>query len=252
MIIHDNSINIGMSAKNIGKATLEYEGRKIEIPVIEGTMGEKALDIRNLRAQSGFITYDPGYVNTGSCCSNITYIDGDKGRLWYRGYSIEDLAEHCSFLEVAYLLVHGFLPSKEEYAAFSNLMNKHSMLHEDMRHFFNLFPEHAHPMAMLSAMVEMLAAFYPELENNPNEAIDSMVTRLLSKLRTIAAFAYKKMKGHPIVYPKPELSYCENFLNMMFYTPVNGYVPDPVLNRALNTLLILHADHEQTCSSTVV
>ncbi|MBQ7652369.1 MAG: citrate synthase, partial [Victivallales bacterium] len=241
-----------MTSKNIGKATLEYDGRKIEIPVIEGTMGEKALDIRKLRAQSGFITYDPGYVNTGSCCSNITYIDGDKGKLWYRGYSIEELAEHCSFLEVAYLLVHGFLPNKEEYAAFSNLMNQHSMLHEDMRHFFNLFPEHAHPMAMLSAMVVMLAAFYPELENNPNEAIDSMVTRLLSKLRTIAAVAYKKMKGHPIVYPKPELSYCENFLNMMFYTPVNGYVPDPVLNRALNTLLILHADHEQNCSSTVV
>ena len=251
-MIHDNSINIGTTSKNIGKATLEYEGRKFEIPVLEGTMGEKALDIRKLRAQSGFITYDPGYVNTGSCCSNITFIDGDKGKLWYRGYSIEDLAEHCSFLEVAYLLVHGFLPNKEEYAAFSKLMNQHSMLHEDMRHFFNLFPEHAHPMAMLSAMVVMLAAFYPELENNPNEAIDSMVTRLLSKLRTIAAFAYKKMKGHPIVYPKPELSYCENFLNMMFYTPVNGYVPDPVLNRALNTLLILHADHEQNCSSTVV
>ncbi len=241
-----------MSAKNVGKAILEYEGRKIEIPVIEGTMGEKALDIRKLRAQSGFVTYDPGYVNTGSCCSNITYIDGDRGKLLYRGYSIEDLAENCSFLEVAYLLVHGFLPNKEEYAAFSKLMNQHSMLHEDMRHFFNLFPEHAHPMAMLSAMVVMLAAFYPELENNPNEAIDSMVTRLLSKVRTIAAFAYKKMKGHPIVYPKPELSYCENFLNMMFYTPVNGYKPDPVLNRALNTLLILHADHEQNCSSTVV
>ena len=251
-MIHDNSINIGTMSKNIGKVTLEYEGKKFEIPVLEGTMGEKALDIRKLRAQSGFITYDPGYVNTGSCCSNITFIDGDKGKLWYRGYSIEDLAENCSFLEVAYLLVHGFLPNKEEYAAFSNLMNQHSMLHEDMRHFFNLFPEHAHPMAMLSAMVVMLAAFYPELENNPNEAIDSMVTRLLSKLRTIAAFAYKKMKGHPIVYPKPELSYCENFLNMMFYTPVNGYVPDPVLNRALNTLLILHADHEQNCSSTVV
>ncbi len=241
-----------MSAKSVGKAILEYEGRKIEIPVIEGTMGEKALDIRKLRAQSGFVTYDPGYVNTGSCCSNITFIDGDRGKLLYRGYSIEDLAENCTFLEVAYLLVHGFLPNKEEYAAFSELMNQHSMLHEDMRHFFNLFPEHAHPMAMLSAMVVMLAAFYPELENNPNEAIDSMVTRLLSKVRTIAAFAYKKMKGHPIVYPKPELSYCENFLNMMFYTPVNGYKPDPVLNRALNTLLILHADHEQNCSSTVV
>ena len=241
-----------MSAKNVGKAILEYEGRKIEIPVIEGTMGEKALDIRKLRAQSGFVTYDPGYVNTGSCCSNITYIDGDRGKLLYRGYSIEDLAEHCTFLEVAYLLVHGFLPNKEEYAAFSELMNQHSMLHEDMRHFFNLFPEHAHPMSILSAMVVMLAAFYPELENNPNEAIDSMVTRLLSKVRTIAACAYKMMKGHPIVYPKPELSYCENFLNMMFYTPVNGYKPDPVLNRALNTLLILHADHEQNCSSTVV
>ena len=251
MMTNDNMTG-GHLAQNIGKARLEFEGREYSIPVLEGTQGERALDIRRLRSESGFITYDPGYVNTGSCCSDITFVDGENGRLWYRGYPIEELAEHCSFLEVAYLLVHGFLPTKEEYSSFSTLMNQHSMLHEDMRHFFNLFPEHAHPMVMLSAMVVMLAAFYPELENNPNEAIDVMVTRLLSKLRTIAAYTYKKMKGQPIVYPRSDFSYCENFLNMMFYTPVNGYVPDPVFNKALNQLFILHADHEQNCSSTVV
>ncbi len=239
-------------AKEISKATLEVNGKTFQLPVYMGTEGEMALDIRNLRAQTGLITYDPGFGNTGACASNITYIDGEKGILRYRGYDIADLTEHCNFLEVAYLLVHGFLPNKEEYAAFSSMMNQHSMLHEDMRHFYNLFPEHAHPMAMLSAMVVTLSTFYPELEHSANEAIDSMVTRLLSKLRTIAAFAYKKMKGHPIVYPRPDLSYCDNFLNMLFYTPVNGYKPDPVITKALNQLLILQADHEQNCSSTVV
>lgn len=251
-MIHSDSITQSSYAKEICKAKLELDGKVYELPVIEGTQGELAIDIRQLRAQTGLITYDPGYANTGSCCSNITYIDGEHGTLWYRGYSIEDLAANCSFLDVAYLLVHGFLPNSEERANFSQLMNQHSMLHEDMRHFYNLFPEHAHPMAMLSAMVVTLSTFYPELESNPNEAIDIMVTRLLSKVRTIAAFTYKKIKGHPIVYPRPDLSYCDNFLNMMFYTPVNGYEPDPVITKALNQLLILHADHEQNCSSAVV
>ncbi len=238
--------------KEVCKAKLEVNGKTYELPVYEGTEGEQAIDIRNLRSQTGLITYDPGFANTGSCISDITFIDGEKGILRHRGYDIVDLAENCTFLDVAYLLVHGFLPNRGERASFSELMNQHSMLHEDMRHFYNLFPDHAHPMAMLSAMVVSLSTFYPELERTPNEAIDITVTRLLSKLRTIAAFAYKKMRGHPIVYPRPDFSYCENFLNMMFQTPVNKYAPDPVITRALNQLLILHADHEQNCSSAVV
>ena len=239
-------------AKEISKAILQYKGQDYSLPILCGAEGEEGLDIRKLRAQSGLITYDPGFVNTGSCESSITFIDGEKGILRHRGYDIDDLAEHCNFLDVAYLLVHGFLPSVSQRATFSELMNAHSMLHEDMRHFFQHYPDHAHPMAMLSAMAVSLSSFYPELALNPNEAIDTTVSRLLSKLRTIAAFSYKKIKGHPIVYPRQDLSYCENFLNMMFHTPVNNYTPDPVVTRAMNQLLILHADHEQNCSSSVV
>jgi len=239
-------------AKEISCAHLSMDGKEYELPVLEGAEGERALDIRKLRAQCGVISFDPGMANTGSCESNITYVDGERGILRYRGYDIEDLAEHCSFLEVAYLLVHGFLPTPSEYNAFSKLMNLHSMLHEDMRNFFSLYPDHAHPMAILAAMVVSLSTFYPELAVNQTEAIDITVARLLSKLRTIAAFAYKKNMGHPIVYPRSDLRYCENFLNMMFHTPVNGYSPDPVVTRALNQLLILQADHEQNCSTSVV
>ena len=235
-----------------GNAKLLLDGKEYELPVLVGSQGERGIDMRKLRQETGVISYDPGYANTGACESNITFIDGEKGVLWHRGYSIEDLAEHCSFLDVAYLLVHGFLPSREERKNFSHLMNTHSMLHEDMCHFFSLFPEHAHPMAMLSAMVVSLSTFYPEMTSNPNEAIDITVTRLLSKVRTIAAFAYKKMKGHPIVYPRPDLKYCDNLLNMMFYTPVNGYEPDPFVAKQLNKLLVLHADHGQNCSTSVV
>lgn len=238
--------------KKVTTARLSYEGKELGLPVLEGDMGERGLDIRALRQETGLVTFDPGMVNTGVCESNITFVDGAKGILRYRGYDIEDLAEHCSFLEVAYLLVHGFLPTPSEYNAFSHLMNQHSMLHENMRHFFSLYPDHAHPMAILSSMVVSLSTFYPELEADSTEAIDITVSRLLSKLRTIAAFSYKKYKGDPIVYPRPDLRYCENFLNMMFHTPVNNYVPDPVVTRALNQLLILHADHEQNCSTSVV
>ena len=234
------------------KATLTYGDKKIELPVLEGSEGECALDIRALRKQTGLVSYDPGLMNTGICESNITYVDGEKGILRYRGYDIEDLANHCTFLEVAYLLVHGFLPTKSEYASFSKLMNLHSLLHEDIRHFFALYPEHAHPMAMLSAIVVSLSTFYRELELDSTESIDITVARLLSKLRTIAAFSYKKSKGHPIVYPRSDMIYCENFLNMMFRTPVNDYVPDMQDVRALDTMLILHADHEQNCSTSVV
>jgi citrate synthase len=217
-----------------------------------GSESEHAIDIRALRKETGCITYDPGYVNTGCCKSDITYIDGEEGILRYRGYDINDLAEKCEFIDVAYLLIHGKLPTAQQHKIFSDLLNKHSMLHEDMRHFFDNYPDHAHPMATLSAMAVSLSSFYPELEISRQENIDIKVTRLLSKLRTAAAFSYKKSIGHPIVMPRHDLKYCENFLNMMFRTPVNGYEPDPVCTNALNKLLILHADHEQNCSASVV
>jgi citrate synthase len=222
-------------------------------PVLTGTEGEKAVDISSLRRDTGLITLDPGFVNSGACLSDITFIDGEKGILRHRGYAIEDLAEHCVFLEVAYLLIMGKLPDRKEWQSFSDLMNRHSMIHEDMRDFFLNYPEQAHPMAVLSAMVVSLSSFYPEIEQEDlKEPIDITVTRLLSKLRTIAAFSYKKSIGEPFVYPSRRLTYCENFLNMMFSSPVNDYWPDPVVVRALNLFLILHADHEQNCSTSVV
>lgn len=238
---------------DLGTAKLIYNDQTIELPVLEGSENEKAVDIRALRKQTGMITYDPGFVNTGCCQSAITYIDGEEGILRYRGYDINELAENCEFVDVAYLLVHGTLPTDEQHADFSENLNQHSLLHEDMRHFFDAYPDHAHPMATLSAMAVSLSTFYPELEDSSRqENIDFTVTRLLSKMRTAAAFAYKKSIGQPIVYPRHDLKYCGNFLNMMFRTPVNNYQVDPVVSTALNKLLILHADHEQNCSASVV
>ncbi len=238
---------------DLGTATLTYKDQTVELPVFEGVEHEKAVDIRKLRSATGMITYDPGFVNTGCCQSDVTYIDGEKGILRYRGYDINELAEKCEFIDVAYLLVHGTLPTPEQHSEFSDHLNYHSLLHEDMRHFFDAYPDHAHPMATLSAMAVSLSTFYPELEDATiQENIDFKVTRLLSKMRTAAAFAYKKSIGHPIVYPTSKLKYCENFLNMMFRTPVNDYEVDPVVAKALNKLLILHADHEQNCSASVV
>lgn len=238
---------------DLGTATLTYNNESLELPVFEGSQNEKAVDIRALRAKTGMITYDPGFVNTGCCQSDITYIDGEKGILRYRGYDINELAEKCEFIDVAYLLVHGVLPNQEQHEEFSRNLNLHALMHEDMRHFFDAYPDHAHPMATLSAMAVSLSTFYPELEDSSiEENIDYKVTRLLSKMRTAAAFAYKKSIGHPIVYPTHKLKYCENFLNMMFHTPVNNYEVDPVVAKALNKLLILHADHEQNCSASVV
>ncbi len=236
-----------------GSVELRLPDKTISLPVHQGTEGECAIDISALRRETGLITYDPGFVNTGACASDITFVDGEKGILRHRGYDIEDLAENCLFLEVAYLLVHNKLPNKKEYQAFSRLMNHHSMIHEDMRNFFNNYPEGAHPMAVLSAMVVSLSSFYPEIEREEgHEDLDITVTRLLSKLRTIAAFSYKKSIGEPFVYPSHKYTYCENFLNMMFASPVNDYHPDPVAVRALNLYLVLHADHEQNCSTSVV
>jgi len=234
------------------KAELIIEGKKYSLPVIEGTEGEKAIDIRNLRQDTGYITLDKGYMNTGSCASEITYLDGSKGILSYRGYSIEDLAENCSFVEVAYLLLHGHLPSAEEYQHFSYLLGRFALIHEDMIHFFDHFPPNAAPMAILSSMVNSLSNFYPEMTENPLEDIDIMATRLISKVRTIAAFTYKKSMGWPLVYPRHDLSYCANFLNMMFDSPVKPYVINDDVVKALNKILILHADHEQNCSTSTV
>ena len=239
--------------KELGTAKLTFNDQTLDLPVFEGAEKEKAIDIRALRKETGLITYDPGFVNTGCCQSEITYIDGEQGILRYRGYNINELAENCEFIDVAYLLIHGTLPNKEQHDEFSQNLNTHSLMHEDMRHFFDAYPDHAHPMATLSAMAVSLSTFYPELEDATiQENIDYKVTRLLSKMRTAAAFAYKKSIGHPFVYPRPDLKYCGNFLNMMFRTPVNNYQVDPVVSKALNKLLILHADHEQNCSASVV
>ena len=242
-----------LNARDIGVAKLTIGDKAIDLPMFEGTEQERAIDIRSLRRETGCVTYDPGFVNTGCCKSDITYIDGEQGILRYRGYDINELAEKCEFVDVAYLLVHGTLPNKEQHDAFSAHLNSHSMLHEDMRHFFDSFPDHAHPMATLSAMAVSLSSFYPELEDtSKQENIDYKVTRLLSKLRTAAAYSYKRSIGHPVVQPRHNLKYCENFLNMMFSTPVNNYQVNPVVANALNKLLILHADHEQNCSASVV
>ncbi|MBU1693853.1 MAG: citrate synthase [Verrucomicrobia bacterium] len=233
-------------------AELKYDGRTTELPIHTDNIGQRALDIRNLRKDTGLTSYDPGFANTVSCRSGVSYVDGEAGRLVYRGYTIEDLAENCTFIEVAYLLLHDRLPTRPQLEQFSVLMNRHSMIHEDMITFFAKYPEHAHPMAVLSAMVVSLSSFYPELEESEAEELDITATRLLSKLRTIVAFSYKKSIGEPFVYPSHKLSYCANFLNMMFSSPVGDYPMDSMLVRAMNQLLVLHADHDQNCSTSTV
>ena len=234
-------------------AQLIYDGKTFEIPIVVGTEGERALDISNLRTKTGLVTLDPAFVNTASTTSAITYLDGEKGILRYRGIPIQELAEKSTFVETAYLLIYGNLPKKTELANFSRLLTRHSMIHEDMKRFFDGYPSTAHPMAILSAMVTSLSSFYPEAIDVQNrEQIDITVARLLAKLRTIAAFAYKKSIGQPFVYPQNSLSYCANFLNMMFSVPAEPYAIDEELVKALNLLLILHADHEQNCSTSTV
>lgn len=228
-----------------------FEGQTYELPLVVGTEGEKAIDISRLRAETGLITLDPGYANTGSCNSSITFMNGEKGILRYRGIPVEQLAEHSSFVETAYLLVHGELPAQRDLNRFSVLLNDASLLHEDMKIFYQNFPRASHPMGILSGMVNALRSFYPELQNIEEE-IDITVTRLLSKVRTLAAMSYKISRGHTVVYPRPDLSYCANFLNMMFDSPVKPYAIDEELVRALNVFWILHADHEQNCSTSAV
>ncbi len=232
-------------------AKLVIDGKTIELPIIMGSEGERAIDISQLRRLTGLITLDPGFVNTGSCFSSITFMDGEKGILRYRGVPVEDLAENSSFVETSYLLVHGVLPKRKELNRFSVLLNDNSLVHEDMQIFFQNYPRGSHPMGILSSMVNALKSFYPEFQA-VKEEININVTRLLSKVRTMAAMSYKISKGHKVVYPRPDLSYCANFLNMMFDTPVRPYQIDDERVRALNVFWILHADHEQNCSTTAV
>jgi citrate synthase len=235
-------------------AKLELDGQSYEVPIIEGTEGERAIDVSRLRAQSGFITLDPAYVNTGSCLSSITFIDGDEGILRYRGIDIAELCEKSTFMEVSYLLIYGHLPTAEEFSRFKAKVHRHSLIHEDMKSFFTSYPGHAHPMAILSAMVCSLSVYYPDLlkADPTEEERDETITRLLSKVRVLAAFAYKRSMGRAFIYTKPELDYLTNFLHMMFTTPIETYVADEVIRKALDVLFILHADHEQNCSTSTV
>jgi len=230
---------------------LIYGDKEYRLPLVVGTEGEKAIDISKLRGQSGLITLDTGYANTGSCTSVITFMDGEKGILRYRGIPVEQLAEHSSFKETAFLLINGRLPTRQELTQFSVLLNDHSLVHEDMRDFYEKYPRSSHPMGILSSMANALRSFYPELQNLEEE-INMTVTRLLSKIRTMAAMSYKISRGHKVVYPRPDLAYCANFLNMMFDSPVKPYELDEDVVKALNVFLILHADHEQNCSTSAV
>jgi citrate synthase len=235
-------------------AKIELGGQVYEFPVIEGTEKEKAIDISKLRDVTGYITLDTGYKNTGATKSGITFLDGELGILHYRGYSIEQLAEKASFLEVAYLLIYGELPTQAELDAFILSITKHTLIHEDMKQFFEAYPAKAHPMGVLASMVCSLSTFYPESldPNRSKEAKDLTIHRLLAKLPTLAAWSYKNAMRHPFMYPRNEFSYCENFLHMMFAMPTEDYKVDPVVVSALNKLLILHADHEQNCSTSTV
>jgi citrate synthase len=234
-------------------AELKVDGVKFDAPVVTGSEGERALDISQLRTKTGIVTLDPAYMNTASTKSAITFLDGEKGVLRYRGIPIEQLAEHSTFVETSFLLIYGHLPNQIELNKFSTLLTRHSLIHEDMKRFFDGFPSTAHPMAVLSSMVVSLSSFYPDaLDVDNKDQIDITVARLLAKLRTIAAFAFKKSIGQPFVYPQNSLSYCANFLNMMFSVPAEPYEPDPEFVKVMNLLLILHADHEQNCSTSTV
>ena len=236
------------------KVEIKYDGQNFELPIIEGTENEKAIDIAKLRAETGLVTLDFGYKNTGSTISKITYLDGENGILRYRGYNIDELAEKASFLEIAFLLIYGYLPKEKEFKEWADLIKHHTLIHEDFRKIFEGFPSNAHPMGVLSSMVTSLTAFYPE-SLDPNRSMDEVkmsIIRLIAKMPTMAAWSYKNEKGHPLTYPNNKLDYVDNFLHMMFALPTDDYKVDPVVSKALNKLLILHADHEQNCSASTV
>ncbi len=235
------------------KVELRIGDQTIELPVIEGTEGERAIDITSLRAKTGYITMDPGYANTGACRSAITFIDGEKGILRYRGYPIEELAEHSSFIEVAYLLISGQLPNADELHSYTESIRRHTMIHEDFKRFFGAMPKDAHPMSACSSSIGSLATFYPDsLDPRDPRHIEISVHRLIAKLPTMAAYAYKHSIGQPFMYPRNSLDYVSNFLHMMFSNPCEEYEVDPVVSKAMDLLLILHADHEQNCSTSTV
>ena len=233
-------------------AKLIIDGKEYVFPLVKGTKGETAIDISRLREQTGLITLDPSMANTGICQSKITFVDGEKGILLYRGYPIEELAQKSTFVETAYLLIHGDLPTEKQLSAFSNRLNESSLIHEAMRHFFLAFPTHAHPMGILATMVASLSTFYPVPDVLDRDAEEQFMANLISQVRTIAAFSYKKFIGEPVVYPSFRLKYVENFLNMMFSSTVKDYHLDPDIIRAVELFLILHADHEQNCSTATV
>ena len=234
-------------------ARLQIGDQSVELPVVVGSEDEKAVDIAKLRPETGYIALDPGYGNTGSCQSDITFIDGDAGILRYRGYAIEDLAEYSRFIEVAYLLIWGELPNAAQLDEFSALLTKHQMLREEVKQHFNLFPPNSPPMAVLSSVLNALSCYYPELlEIQDEETFTEAAARIMSKVRTIAAYSHRQQLGHHIEYPHPEKRYAENFLHMMFSQPYNEFEADPALIDALDLIFLLHADHEQNCSTSTV
>ncbi len=236
------------------KAEFKVDGKSYELPLIEGSEQEKAIDISKLRGESGVITIDPGFKNTGSTKSAITFLDGEQGILRYRGYPIEQLAEQSTFLEVAYLLIYGELPDTATFERFKSDITNHTLVHEDIKKLLDGFPSTAHPMGVLSSLVTSLTAFYPQSldPNRPAEDVNLSIIRILSKMPTFAAWSYKNQVGHPVMYPDNSLNYCSNFLKMMFGLPTETYEIDPVVAAALDKLLILHADHEQNCSASTV
>ena len=233
-------------------AELILDGKSCKLPIVEGTEKERAIDISGLRSSTGLISLDDGYANTGSCLSKITFIDGEKGILRYRGIPIEELAEKSTFIEVAHLLILGHLPNSGELRRFSDLLTQGELLHESMKHHFEGFPATAHPMAILSSMINAAGCFYPELLTENKTSFETQATRLLSQVRTIAAFAYRKSRGLPSIYPKPDYKYTANFLHMMFSQPYHDYELKPEAVKALDLIFLLHADHEQNCSTATV
>lgn len=236
------------------KATLHFDGKDFDFPVLTGSESEKAFDISELRKKTGLVTLYYGYLNTGSTKSNITFVDGEQGILRYRGYAIEDLAEKATFPETAWLLIYGELPTEEQLTHFRKMLTENALIHENLLHFFREMPPSAHPMGILSSIVNAVGLFTPRFyDDEDKEDVFNLTTAgLISKIRTIAAFTYKASIGEPFVYPEAERSYCSNFLNMMFSSKTKPYNPDPIMEKALNTLLIVHADHEQNCSTSTV
>jgi len=236
------------------KATLHIGDKRYDLDVITGTENERCLDIQKLRSTTGYITMDPGFGNTGSCFSSITYVDGAKGILRYRGYSIEEIAQKATFVEAAYLILYGELPTQSQLKAFDNALNEHAALHTNLKHHFSGFPKDAPPMAILSAMLNLVSCFHPAIleVHSDGPEFDRAAALLLSKVRTISAFAYRMAYGKPFNHPNPNLSYCSNFLHMMFSEPFKEYTASPVVEQAMNLFLVLHADHEQNCSTSTV